>query len=67
MNFRPWRFARLCREQCSGRRGLPRVMAPHASKQTGSPAYSAPSIVACSIAAGILATDMSDRATWLRS
>jgi len=33
----------------------------------GSPAYSAPSIVACSIAAGILATDMCDRATWLRS
>ena len=30
-------------------------------------AYSAPSIVACSIAAGILATDMSDRAIWLRS
>ena len=33
----------------------------------GGPAYSAPPIVACSTAAGILATDMSDGATWLRS
>ena len=57
----------LYRDHFSGRRGRPRVMAPHASKQPGSPAYSAPSIVARSIAAGILATDMSERATWLKS
>jgi hypothetical protein len=53
----------LYRDQFFGRRGRPEVMAPHASKQPGSPAYSARSIVACSIAAGILATDISDRAT----
>ena len=57
----------LYRDQFAAGVRRPRVMAPHASKQLGSPAYSAPSIVACSIAAGILATDMSDRATWLRS
>jgi hypothetical protein len=61
-----WRFCtKLYREQVAGRRGRPETWRRTLSSRQ--PSYSAPPIVACSIAAGILATDMSDRATWLRS